>query len=51
MTERHIQQITLSTGQWCAARLTEHAECIDAQILMMLGDFERCLARAWLERR
>jgi len=36
---------------WCAARLEPAASILGRERLMMLGDFERCLAWAWLERQ
>jgi hypothetical protein len=36
---------------WCAARLESVASILGRQTLMMLGDFERCLAWAWLGRQ
>jgi len=35
---------------WCAARL-EPAAIVNPAAMQWLGDFERCLAWAWIERR
>lgn len=42
---------TPPASPWCAARLEPAASTLGRHALMMLGDFERCLAWAWLERQ